>query len=52
MSKDLEAVVRYQLYKRGIKQKWLAEQLGISEAYLSDILKGKRSGEKSQEHIN
>lgn len=29
----------------------LAKILGISGAYLSDILNGKRNGKKAQEHI-
>lgn len=51
MSKDLEAEVRFALYKKGKTQKWLAEKLGISGAYLSDIISGKRNGEKAQEHV-
>lgn len=51
MTEDLGMQVRLVLLKRGIKQNWLAKQLGISQAYLSDIIAGKRDGEKAQEHV-
>ncbi|MEK4148962.1 helix-turn-helix transcriptional regulator [Robertmurraya sp. FSL W8-0741] len=51
MSEDLSVKVRSELYKKKLKHKDLAEMLGISGAYLSDILSGKRNGVKAQEHI-
>ena len=51
MSKDIEAQVRFAMYKRGMKQKTLAQMLEISEAYLSDIIRGKADGPKAQEKI-
>ncbi|BAM46317.1 helix-turn-helix domain-containing protein [Amphibacillus xylanus] len=51
MSKDLEIQVRSELIRRNMKHGELAEALGISGPYLSDILAGKRSGPKAQEHI-
>lgn len=51
MSKELGAQVRSELHKRDMKQKELAEMVGISNAYLSDIIRGNKSGPKAQEHI-
>lgn len=51
MSQDLELKVRSELYKRKMKHSELAELLGISGPYLSDIINGKRTGPKAQEHI-
>ncbi|WP_117161312.1 helix-turn-helix domain-containing protein [Paraliobacillus sp. X-1268] len=51
MSNDLGALVRSELFKRKLKQKELAEMLGISNAYLSDIINGRKDGPKAQEHI-
>ena len=51
MSEDLGMQVRLILLKKGITQSWLAKQLGISQAYLSDIIAGKRDGDKAQEHV-
>ncbi len=51
MSKELALDVRVALLKVGKTQKWLADQLGITSPYLSDILRGKRSGAKAQEHV-
>lgn len=51
MSKDLGAKVRSELFKRKMKQKELAEMLGISNAYLSDIINGRKDGPKAQAHI-
>ncbi|WP_420805434.1 helix-turn-helix domain-containing protein [Gracilibacillus halophilus] len=34
-----------------MKHSELAELLGISGAYLSDILNGRRTGPKAQEHV-
>lgn len=51
MSQDLEVKVRSELFKRKMKHKELAELVGISGAYLSDIISGKRTGAKAQGHI-
>ncbi|MGN8647925.1 helix-turn-helix domain-containing protein [Gracilibacillus sp. HCP3S3_G5_1] len=51
MSEDLSIRVRSELYKKKMKHSELAELLGISGAYLSDILNGKRTGPKAQEHV-
>lgn len=48
---DLAVQIRSELYKQEMSQSELAKMLGISSPYLSDILKGKRSGPKAQEHI-
>ena len=51
MSEDLGVQVRSELFKRKMKQKDLADLLGISNAYLSDIIRGRKDGPKAQEHI-
>lgn len=51
MSKDLSIKIRSEIYKQNLNQKRLAEEMGISQAYLSDILRGKRDGDKAKEHI-
>lgn len=51
MSKDLGVLVRAELFKRNMKQKELADLLGISSAYLSDIINGRKDGKKAQVHI-
>jgi transcriptional regulator with XRE-family HTH domain len=51
MSEDLSIRVRNELYKKKMKHGELAEMLGISGPYLSDILNGKRTGPKAQEHV-
>lgn len=51
MSQDLELKVRSELFKRKMKHGELANLLGISGPYLSDILTGKRNGPKAQEHV-
>ena len=51
MSEELGARVRSELFKRKMKQKELAEMLGISGVYLSDIINGRKDGPKAQEHI-
>ncbi|MET3507075.1 helix-turn-helix domain-containing protein [Halalkalibacter oceani] len=51
MPEDLSIKVRSELYKRKMKHKELAEILGVSGPYLSDILNGKRTGPKAQEHV-
>lgn len=51
MSQDLSLKVRNELYIRKMQHRELANLLGISAPYLSDILSGKRNGKKAQEHI-
>jgi transcriptional regulator with XRE-family HTH domain len=51
MPNDLGALVRSELFKRKMKQKELAEMLGISSVYLGEIINGKKDGPKEQEHI-
>jgi len=51
MSEDLGVQVRSELFKRKMRQKELADLVGISNAYLSDIIRGRKDGPKAQEHI-
>lgn len=51
MPEDLGVQVRSELFKRKMSQKELAETVGISNAYLSDIIRGRKDGPKAQEHI-
>ncbi|RBP89357.1 helix-turn-helix protein [Cytobacillus firmus] len=51
MPEDLSIRVRSELYKKKMRQKELAEILGISNAYLSDIINGRKDGPKAQEHV-
>lgn len=51
MTKDLGMAVRSELFKRGMSQKELADLVGISTAYLSDIIRGRKDGPKAQQHI-
>lgn len=51
MSEELGAKVRSELFKRKMKQKDLAEMLGLSSVYVSDIINGRKTGPKAQEHI-
>lgn len=51
MSEELGAKVRSELFKRKMSQKELADMLGISPVYLSDIIRGRKNGPKAQEHI-
>ncbi|MEC3942101.1 helix-turn-helix transcriptional regulator [Enterococcus mundtii] len=46
MSQDFIVKVRIQLAKYGKSQNWLADTIGISRPYMSDIMHGKRSPEK------
>ena len=45
MSQDLITQIKVKLAVRGKTQAWLAEQLGISTPYMSDIMNGRRSPE-------
>ncbi len=40
--KTLEEMLRYKMYEKDMKQKQLASILGISEAFISGLLSGKR----------
>lgn len=46
MTQDFITKVRIQLAMHKKSQAWLANMLGVSEAYVSDIMNGKRSPEK------
>ncbi|PRS24244.1 helix-turn-helix transcriptional regulator [Bacillus safensis] len=50
MSVNVAAKVKSEMYKQGITQKELAEILGVSCSYISDIINGKKTGKKAQEH--
>lgn len=43
MSQDLVTQIKIALVKKGKNQAWLAKQLKISPAYMSDIMNAKRS---------
>jgi transcriptional regulator with XRE-family HTH domain len=43
--------IRAQMLRKGIKGTQLSKQLGISNAYLSDILRGSRDGVKYRPKI-
>ncbi len=51
MKEVLGAQVKSALWKQDMSQKELAELVGISSAYLSDIIRGRKDGPKAQEHI-
>ncbi|EQB34881.1 MULTISPECIES: helix-turn-helix domain-containing protein [Virgibacillus] len=51
MSNDLAAKVKSEMYKQDITQKRLAELLGVSAPYVSDIINGRRTGKKAQQHV-
>ncbi|MDX1806551.1 MAG: helix-turn-helix transcriptional regulator [Paenisporosarcina sp.] len=51
MPEELGVQVRSELFKRKMKQKELADLVGISNAYLSDIIRGRKDGPKAQGHI-
>ncbi len=46
MSQDFIIKVRIQLAKYDKTQNWLADTVGISRAYMSDIMNGKRKPDK------
>ncbi|MFJ8458415.1 helix-turn-helix domain-containing protein [Lysinibacillus xylanilyticus] len=48
MPEDLGAQVRSELFKRKMSQKELAEMVGISNAYLSDIDEVKQMRERNE----
>lgn len=51
MSKDLAIKVKIKLVEKDLTMTKLAKELGMSTAYLSDIINGKKDGPKAQEHI-
>jgi transcriptional regulator with XRE-family HTH domain len=51
LSENLDLKIRAELRKRKMTFKELAETIGISSAYMSDIVNGKRDGEKAKEHV-
>ncbi len=51
MQADFGKKIKTWLIMNDMQQKELAEQLNISNAYLSDILLGKRQGKKVREKI-
>lgn len=51
MSQDFIVKIRISLAKHKKNQAWLANQIGISAAYMSDIMNGKRSPESMAEPI-
>ncbi len=51
MSQDFILKVRIQLAKYGKSQNWLADTIGISRPYMSDIMNGKRKPDKQIEPI-
>lgn len=51
MGKEFEIQVKTALMRRNKNLSWLAETLGISVAYLCDILAGNRKAIKQRERI-
>jgi len=51
MSQELKTKVRVAFALQGKNQRWLAEQLGIQESQLSDIINDKRHGKKTDEYV-
>lgn len=52
MTQVLSKQIDIALAKKGWNKSDLADAANISKSYLSDILKGNRTGKKPQEHIN
>ncbi|GGJ86292.1 transcriptional regulator [Lentibacillus kapialis] len=50
MSEELAVKVKSELFKKKMSQKELANLIGISSVYLSDIIHGRKTGPKAQEH--
>ena len=48
---NFEIAVKTALLKRGMKNQNLAKDVGVSESYLSDILKGNRKAEQHRKRI-
>lgn len=51
MSQDLITQIKIKLAEKKRNQPWLTKQLGISIAYMSDIMNGCRSSENQIEKI-
>lgn len=51
MSQDLITQIKIKLVEKNKSQAWLAKQLNISTAYMSDIMNGRRSPENQIEKI-
>ncbi|MBC2039968.1 helix-turn-helix domain-containing protein [Listeria marthii] len=51
MSQELALKVKIKLLENNLTMTKLAKELGLSTVYLSDIINGKKSGPKAQEHI-
>ena len=51
MSKNLSIKVKVKLVEKDLTMTQLAKELGMSVAYLSDIINGKKDGPKAQEHV-
>lgn len=54
MKKHLDSfgiTVKKRLIELGLTQRQLAKDVGVNENYLTDILKGRRSGEKYKDLI-
>ncbi|CUU07842.1 Helix-turn-helix [Candidatus Thermokryptus mobilis] len=51
MKKLTPTDIKVMLLKKGIKQKDLAEALGVTESYVSQIIKGKRVAKKYRDKL-
>ena len=51
MSEDLEGRILLTLRRKEMTQRQLAQVIGISEVYLSDIIRSKRTGPKALEKV-
>lgn len=51
MPDSLRTKVRVAFALRNKNQKWLANEIGINQSQLSDILNGKRHGKKTDKYI-
>lgn len=51
MSTELKTQVRVAFVLQNKNQKWLANEIGINQSQLSDILNGKRHGKKTDKYI-
>lgn len=51
MATEFGVRVKVELLRRNMSQKELARILGISDAYLTDLLRGKRTGPKAQDRL-
>lgn len=51
VSEDLEGRILLTLRRKGMTQRQLAQAIGISDVYLSDIIRGKRTGPKAIEKV-